>query len=71
MKIVKITSTYANDFSADMVCEHCGRTAHLTSGYHDAFYHERVIPAMRCKGCGKDRSGNTEHTDEQVTPNML
>jgi hypothetical protein len=68
MKIKHITSTYNNDFSADMECEHCGAVSHLTSGYNDGFYHQRVIPAMRCKACGKDRAGNVEHTDAGVSP---
>ena len=63
MKIEKITDELGNDFSADMVCEHCGHTAHITSGYHDNLYHTHVIPAMKCSVCGKNRSGNTEQTD--------
>lgn len=68
MKIVKILSRYGNDFSAEMECEHCGRTAKLTSGYNDVYYHTRVIPAMRCKGCGKNRAGELAHTDAGVSP---
>ena len=63
MKIAKILSEYGNDFSAMMECEHCGHTAKLTSGYH-----ARVIPAMRCKECGKNRAGELEHTDAGVSP---
>jgi hypothetical protein len=29
----------------------------LSSGYHDTFYHEMVIPAMTCASCRKNRSG--------------
>lgn len=68
MKISKITSQHGNDFSAEMECEHCQAKAKLTSGYHDNFYHTRVIPAMKCGSCGKDRSGATEHTDKDVSP---
>jgi C4-type Zn-finger protein len=71
MKVVKILSRHGNDFSAEMECEHCGHTAKLTSGYHDSYYHNRVIPAMRCKECGKDRSGRLEHTDPGVSPCSL
>ena len=66
MKIKRITSTLGNDFRADMECEHCGAEAKLTSGYNDAYYHQRVIPAMHCKACGKNRAGDTEHTDAGV-----
>lgn len=68
MKIKEIKSESGNDFTAIMVCEYCNREAKLTSGYHDSFYHTKVIPAMRCIECGKDRLGNTEHTDKEVSP---
>ena len=67
MKIKEITSHMGNDFSATMECEHCGHLAKLTTGYDDSFYHSRVIPAMRCIKCGKDRAGNTEHSDPDVS----
>lgn len=57
MKIRQITSQYRNDFSAVMECEHCGATQELTSGYDDDFYHDRVIPAMVCNACKKNRAG--------------
>lgn len=57
MKIKEITSEHRNDFSATMECEHCGRTQKLTTGYHDNYYHTRVIPAMNCNWCGKNRAG--------------
>jgi len=58
MKIAKILSEHRNDFTAMMECEHCGATEKLTTGYHDNFYHTKVIPAMHCGACGKDRQGN-------------
>ncbi len=57
MKIKEITSEHNNDFAAIMECEHCGATQKLTSGYHDNFYHTRVIPSITCMGCGKNREG--------------
>jgi transcription elongation factor Elf1 len=63
MKIRKILSQYRNDFTAMMECEHCGHTEKLTSGYADDFYHQRVIPALHCTACGKDRAGEVEQTD--------
>lgn len=67
MRISKILDEYGNDFSAEMECEHCGYTAKLTTGYHDNFYHTRVIPAMCCGSCGKNRAGELEHTDAEVS----
>jgi len=57
VKIQKITFQMRNDFSAIMVCEHCGSTQELNSGYHDDFYHNHVIPEITCRSCGKNRSG--------------
>lgn len=68
MKIKEITFQMGNDFSAIMVCEHCGHTGELTRGYNDGYYHSRVIPAMTCKACGKNRAGEAEHTDSGVSP---
>lgn len=68
MKIKKITWQMGNDYSADMECEHCGRIGRDESGYMDNFYMTRVIPAMHCKGCGRNRAGNLEHTDAAVSP---
>ena len=62
MKIKNITSEMGNDFAAVMECEHCRSTQKLTSGYHDNFYHTRVIPAMTCKACGKNRAGDIPET---------
>jgi len=65
MKITAILTQQGSDFTATMECEHCGHTAELTSGYHDGFYHARVIPAMRCTSCGKNRAGELKHTHER------
>jgi len=68
MKIKQVTSSHRFDFKAIMHCEHCGHEAKLDNGYDDAFYHQRVIPAMRCGSCGKNRAGETTHTDPDVSP---
>lgn len=57
MKIKQIISQFRNDFTAEMECEHCGHLQKLESGYNDHFYHSRVIPAMHCEKCGKNRDG--------------
>lgn len=68
MKITEYLSHHSNDFTATVECEHCGHTAKLTTGYDDAHYHNNVMPAMRCKACGKDRAGELLHTDTTVSP---
>ncbi len=57
MKIQKITFENRNDFCAILECEHCQATQELKSGYNDAYYHNSVLPAIKCKTCGKDRHG--------------
>lgn len=57
MKIKEILGGRGNDFSAMLECEHCGQMQKLTTGYHDNFYHTRVIPAMACPRCRKNRAG--------------
>lgn len=59
MKIKTIVSEMGNDFVAIMECEHCEGTQNLTSGYHDGYYHSKVIPAMTCKACGLNRAGES------------
>lgn len=53
MKIKKFISQSRRDFVALMECEHCGEEAMNTHGYDDAYYHQKVIPAMKCQRCGK------------------
>jgi len=57
MRIVEKLSQHRFDFTAIIECEHCGDRRTLRSGYDDANYHERVIPAMTCALCKKNRAG--------------
>ena len=52
MKIKEITSQNRRDFHAIYVCEHCGMEE-VGTGYDDDNFHRNVIPAMKCKKCGK------------------
>ena len=52
MKIQKIESQSRRDFYAIYECEHCGHTK-KGSGYDDAYFHQNVIPKMKCEKCGK------------------
>jgi primosomal protein N' len=53
MKVKKITSRNRRDFWADMECESCGHIEKNVSGYDDAYFHNNVIPKMKCKKCGE------------------
>lgn len=57
MKIKTILTEHRADFTAIMQCEHCGSEEKNNTGYHDHFYHTRVIPAMHCRACGLNREG--------------
>lgn len=52
MKIQKILSQHRRDFTAIFKCEHCGHTKEKR-GYDDIYYHQKVIPKMKCEKCGK------------------
>ena len=68
MEIKEILSQHRNDFTATLVCEHCGHEQKLTSGYDDAFYHDRVLPSLICKACDKDRAGGNRFKDNEHVP---
>lgn len=52
MKINKITYQHRRDFQAVYECEGCGHTCE-GRGYDDAYFHQNVIPSMRCPKCNK------------------
>ena len=63
MKIIKMLSSFGNDFTATMECENCGATGYLETGYNDNYYYNQVIPAMLCSCCGKNSHGITERIE--------
>lgn len=52
MKIQKILDQHRRDFTAIYECEGCGAT-NEGSGYDDSYFHQSVIPEMKCRECGK------------------
>lgn len=52
MRIEKMLWQHRRDFKAIFKCEHCEKQEEKT-GYDDAYFHEKVIPDMECKNCGK------------------
>jgi DNA-directed RNA polymerase subunit RPC12/RpoP len=52
MKIKSITNQHRRDFTAIYQCEGCG-AEHTGGGYDDDYFHDNVIPEMKCKACGK------------------
>ncbi len=52
MKIKKIIDQHRRDFTAIYECQHC-QHEQRGNGYDDAYFHEKVIPSMKCESCGK------------------
>lgn len=62
MKIQTKLIQHRRDFTAIYECEACGATKR-DHGYDDAYFHESVIPNMRCDSCGATASGQTSIAD--------
>jgi len=56
MRIRKIVRQHRRDFWAIYECEHCGYVSEEESGYDDEYFHNEVIPKMKCPKCGKTAS---------------
>jgi len=70
MRIKEIESQHRRDFHAVYECEHCGKMER-DYGYDDDNFHRNVIPAMKCKACGKTASSEyrpmgTKYAADQV-----
>lgn len=67
MKIKTVTFQHRNDFSAVLVCEHCGGEQVLGGGYDDTHYHKHVLPSIRCVHCALARDAITDHAAAEFT----
>ncbi len=70
MRIKEILSQSRRDFTAIYECEHCGHII-KSSGYDDSYFHEEVIPKMKCSNCSETAGENyralsTKYPDSQV-----
>ena len=70
MKINKILTQHRRDFTAEYQCEYCGYI-YEGSGYDDSYFHNNVVPSMKCQMCGKEAGDgyeplSTKYPDEQV-----
>lgn len=61
MKIKMKKQVRGRDFTAIYECEHCRHTQE-GHGYDDDHFHQVVIPAMKCKGCGNSTNPAPETT---------
>jgi len=52
MHIKHMISQHRRDFRAVFKCEHC-EFEEERSGYDDTYFHQKVIPTIKCLQCGK------------------
>lgn len=67
MRIEKYLWQNRRDFSAIYVCQFCGNKEERI-GYDDDYFHNTVIPGMKCKACGKSIAENRDELDEEYRP---
>lgn len=70
MHIKKKVSQSRRDFTAIYQCEHCDHEVTGT-GYDDMNFHQRVIPAMPCRACGKTADEFTPKTVPDVAEDVI
>lgn len=67
MKIKKIIWRNRRDFTAIMECQFCKHEETNKSGYDDRYYHDTVIPNMKCDSCDKSTISEGEKIENTVT----
>lgn len=70
MHIKQKLSQHRRDFTAIYECEHCGHERKGT-GYDDRHFHEKVIPAMPCRECGKRGSVTTPRSTPDIPEGLV
>ena len=72
MRIKKKTYQSRRDFKAIFICPFCGYEEE-DWGYDDSYFHNKVIPEIKCKKCGKTENDSntyvpiaTKHPDNIV-----
>lgn len=66
MKILKKYNQFRRDLHIDMECEGCGEKETYTNAYDDRNFWDNVVPAWKCKKCGK--SSNDMGTEIEHIP---
>ena len=69
MRIKEIICQSRRDFKAVFECEHCNKIENIT-GYDDSYYHEKVVPALICKNCGKKANENYRPLSTKYDDNL-
>ena len=53
MKVLRRYNQHRRDLDIDVECENCGQKETITTAYDDRNYWDNVVPAMKCRNCGK------------------
>ena len=56
MKVKRRYNQIRRDLIIDLECESCGAIETGRSAYDDRHFWDRVVPDIKCKGCGKSTS---------------
>lgn len=67
MKIIKIISQHRRDFTAQIKCESCNNEETLNSGYDDTYYHNTVLPNIKCSKCQESTVSANKPIEPQTT----
>ena len=67
MKIKEMLDQIRRDFWAKMECEFCGHIEPKVSGYDDHYFHNEVIPKMKCNSCGESTISKGGIIEPQAT----
>lgn len=53
MKLIEKLDQFRRDFDGLFVCEGCNTETTKVACYDDDYFHDNVIPAMKCPACDK------------------
>lgn len=73
MKLIEKKNQNRRDFIGVYQCESCGHIEEISS-YDDRNFHDNVIPAKKCKNCGKSTNElgmEQEHVPTRYPDDMV
>lgn len=70
MKIKTILNQHRRDIQAIYICEYC-KAEEKGNGYDDAYFHNKVIPDMLCKECGKQAGADYRALTPKYSANTI
>ena len=67
MKLIEKIDQMRRDFTGKFECQGCGNIETDTSCYDDDYYHNNVIPAMKCEKCGESTNSLKLENERMAT----